>query len=134
MAVNDTISDMLTRIRNAVANREKSVNVLRSNVCVGIARILKEEGYIEGFDEVADGRQGLIRVRLRYGPGGEQVITELKRQSKPGRRIYIGVEDLSRNRILQGLGIAIVSTSRGVMSDRKCKTEKVGGELLATVY
>lgn len=134
MAVNDTISDMLTRIRNAVHNREKTVNVLRSKVCVGIARILKEEGYIEGFDEVDDGRQGLIRVRLRYGPGGEQVINEIKRESKPGRRVYVGVDDMTRTRTLQGLGISIVSTSRGVMSDRKCRTEKVGGELLATVF
>jgi small subunit ribosomal protein S8 len=131
MAVNDTIADMLTRVRNAVSNRDKTVNCLRSKVCVGIARILKDEGYIDGFEEIEDGRQGLIRIRLKYGPGGEVLISELKRESKPGRRVYVGVDQLTRP--LQGLGIGIISTSRGVMSDRKCRLERVGGELLATV-
>lgn len=131
MAVNDPISDMLTRIRNAAANRDKTVNCLKSKVCTGIAHILRDEGYIEGFEEVDDGRQGLLRVRLKYGPRGETILHTLKRESKPGRRVYIGVDDLGRP--LQGLGISIVSTSKGVMSDRGCRDQRVGGELLCTV-
>jgi small subunit ribosomal protein S8 len=128
----DPIADMLTRIRNAATNREKTVNCLRSKVCVGIAGILKDEGYIDGYDVIEDGRQGLIRVRLKYGPRGETILNMLKRESKPGCRKYVGVDDLERP--LQGLGIAIVSTSRGVKSDRKCREERIGGELLATAY
>ncbi|TVQ60322.1 MAG: 30S ribosomal protein S8 [Phycisphaerales bacterium] len=131
MALSDPIADMLTRIRNAVRNRAKTVNVLNSKVCRGIAEVLRDEGYINGFDVIDDGRQGIIRVDLKYGPRGEQVLTLLHRESKPGRRVYRGVEELPRP--LQGLGIAIVSTSRGVMSDRKAREERVGGELLCTV-
>jgi len=132
MSMTDPIADMLTRIRNAAKNREKSVNCLRSKVCVGIAGILKDEGYIDGYDVIEDGRQGQIRVRLKYGPRGETILNSLKRESKPGCRKYVGVDDLERP--LQGLGIAIVSTSRGVKSDRKCREERIGGELLATAY
>ncbi len=132
MAINDSIADMLTRVRNAVRNRAKSVIVLNSKVCRGIAQILQEEGYIEGYDVIDDGRQGQIRVRLRYGPTGEPVIHQIKRESKPGRRDYRPVTDLPSP--LQGLGISIISTSKGVMSDRRCRDERVGGELLATVY
>ncbi len=132
MATNDTIADMLTRIRNAAANRQKSVNVMNSKVCQGIAGVLKDEGYIEGFDVIEDGRQGQIRVRLRFGPRGETILSALDRVSSPGCRVYRGVEELPRP--LQGLGISIVSTSRGVMSDRKCREQRIGGELLATVY
>ncbi len=132
MTMNDPIADMLTRVRNAARNRDKSVNCLNSKVCRGIAAILQSEGYIDGFDVIEDGRQGQIRVRLKYGPRGEQLITELQRQSKPGCRIYRGVEDLPKP--LQGLGVSIVSTSRGVLSDRQCREQRVGGELLATVY
>jgi small subunit ribosomal protein S8 len=132
MATNDTIADMLTRIRNAAANRQKSVNVMNSKVCQGIAGVLKDEGYIEGFDVIDDGRQGQIRVRLRFGPRGETILSALDRVSSPGCRVYRGVEELPRP--LQGLGISIVSTSRGVMSDRKCREQRIGGELLATVY
>lgn len=132
MAINDTIADMLTRVRNGVRNRAKSVTVLNSKVCRGIAQILQEEGYIEGYDVIDDGRQGQIRVRLRYGPTGEPVIHQIKRESKPGCRDYRPVTDLPSP--LQGLGISIISTSRGVMSDRRCRDERVGGELLATVY
>ncbi len=131
MALSDPIADMLTRIRNAVRNRAKTVDVLNSKVCRGIAEVLRDEGYINGFDVIDDGRQGIIRVDLKYGPRGEQVLTLLHRESKPGRRVYRGVEDLPRP--LQGLGIAIVSTSRGVMSDRKAREQRVGGELLCTV-
>lgn len=132
MATNDPIADMLTRIRNAAANRQKTVNVLNSKVCQGIARVLKDEGYIDGFDVIDDGRQGHIRVRLRFGPRGETILTSLDRVSKPGCRVYRGVEELPRP--LQGLGISIISTSRGVMSDRKCREQRIGGELLATAY
>ena len=131
MALTDTISDMLTRIRNATRNKSKTVNCLNSRVCRGIADVLRDEGYITGYDVIEDGRQGQIRVRLKYGPRGEVLINKIERQSKPGRRLYSAVEDLPRP--IQGMGIAIVSTSRGVLSDRKCRQERIGGELLAVV-
>lgn len=131
MAIGDPIADMLTRIRNAARNRSKTVNCIRNKVCVGIAGVLRDEGYIDGFDVVEDGRQGLIRVRLKYGPGGEPLLHKLTRMSKPGCRSYSGVDALPRP--LQGLGIAIVSTSKGVVSDRKARVDRVGGELLCTV-
>jgi small subunit ribosomal protein S8 len=131
MALTDCISDMLTRIRNATRNKSKTVNCLNSRVCRGIADVLRDEGYITGYDVIEDGRQGQIRVRLKYGPRGEILINKIERQSKPGRRVYSGVEELPRP--IQGLGIAIVSTSRGVLSDRKCRAERIGGELLAVV-
>jgi small subunit ribosomal protein S8 len=131
MAVNDPISDMLARIRNAANNRAKSVVCLNSKVCRGIADVLKQEGYVDGFEVVDDGRQGKLKIKLRYGPRGETILHELKRESKPGRRVYKGVEELGRP--LQGLGITIISTSRGVMSDRKARADRVGGELLCTV-
>jgi small subunit ribosomal protein S8 len=131
MGLTDCISDMLTRIRNATRNKSKTVNCLNSRVCRGIADVLRDEGYIGGYDVVEDGRQGLIRVRLKYGPRGEVLIRKIERQSKPGRRVYSGVEDLPRP--IQGLGIAIVSTSKGVLSDRKCREARIGGELLAVV-
>lgn len=132
MSVTDPIADMLTRIRNAVSNREKQVQCLNSKVCQGIARILQEEGYIDGFDVLELPPQGAIRVRLKYGPRGEEILHFIKRESRPGRRIYRRYVELGRP--LEGLGISIVSTSRGVMSDRKCRDQKIGGELLATVY
>lgn len=132
MAVNDPIADMLTRIRNAVRNRAKSVSILNSKVCRAIAQALQDEGYIEGFELIDDGRHGLIRVRLKYGPHGEPLINNVQRESKPGRRVYRKVGELHRP--LEGLGISIVSTSKGVMSDRRCREERTGGELLCTVY
>lgn len=131
MAIGDPIADMLTRIRNAARNRSKTVTCVKNKVCLGIAGVLRDEGYIDSFDAVEDGRQGLIKIRLRYGPSGEAVLREVHRASKPGRRVYRGVDDLPRP--LQGLGIAIVSTSRGVVSDRKAREQRLGGELLATV-
>lgn len=131
MAINDPISDMLTRIRNAAANRAKSVLCLNSKVCRGIADVLRDEGYIESYEVLEDGRQGRIRVKLKYGPRGEVILHELKRESKPGRRVYTGVEGIPRP--LQGMGIAVVSTSKGVLSDRKARVERVGGELICTV-
>ncbi len=131
MSLSDPIADMLTRIRNAVRNRSKQVICLNSKVCRGIADVLRDEGYIEGYDVIDDGRQGQIRVNLKYGPRGEVLIHRLVRESKPGRRVYKKVEDLPRP--IQGLGITIISTSRGVMSDRRCREDRVGGELLCTV-
>ena len=131
MTMSDPIADMITRIRNAVRNRAKTVDCLNSKVCRGIADVLKSEGYITGYDVIEDGRQGLIRVQLKYGPRGEQIIHRLQRESKPGRRLYAKVEELPRP--LQGMGIAIVSTSSGVLSDRTCREKRVGGELLCTV-
>ncbi len=131
MAIGDPIADMLTRITNAAKVRHKTVNCLNSKVCRGIADVLKTEGYIDGFDLVEDGRQGLIRIKLRYSQSGAPVISSVLRESKPGRRVYRGFDELPKP--MQGLGIAIVSTSRGVMSDRKAREAKVGGELLCTI-
>ena len=131
MALSDPIADMLTRIRNAVRNRAKSVDCLNSKVCRGIADVLLNEGYIGGYDVIEDGRQGLIRIQLKYGPRGEQIINSVRRESKPGRRLYARVDELPRP--LQGMGIAIVSTSAGVLSDRVCREKRVSGELLCTV-
>ncbi|QOI99035.1 MAG: 30S ribosomal protein S8 [Phycisphaeraceae bacterium] len=131
MAISDPIADMLTRIRNAARNKSKTTDCLNSKVCRGIAEVLQTEGFIDGFDVIEDGRQGLIKVRLKYGPGGEPLFHTLKRMSKPGRRVYSGVDGIPKP--LQGLGIAIVSTSKGVLSDRKARAERVGGELLCVV-
>jgi small subunit ribosomal protein S8 len=131
MAVTDPIADMLTRIRNATRNKNKSVTCLNSRVCRGVADVLRDEGYITSYDVVDDGRQGLIRVKLKYGPRGEVLFSRMERQSKPGCRVYTNVDSIPKP--LQGLGIAIVSTSKGVMSDRKARQERVGGELLAIV-
>ncbi len=131
MAINDPISDMLTRIRNAASNRAKDVVCLNTKVCRGIAAVLKDEGYINDFGIAEDGRQGKIKIKLKYGPRGETILHQVKRESKPGRRVYKGVEELPRP--IQGLGICIVSTSKGVMSDRKCRDQRLGGELLALV-
>ena len=131
MSMSDPIADMITRIRNAVRNKAKQVNVLNSKVNRGIAGVLKDEGYINDFDVIEDGRQGLIRIALKYGPRGEKIVHRIQRVSKPGCRVYSGASDLPRT--LQGLGITIVSTSRGVLSDRQCRHDKVGGEVLCSV-
>lgn len=131
MSMSDPIADMLTRIRNTVRNRGKHVSVLNSKVCRGIAEVLKTEGYINGYEVVEDGRQGKINISLKYGPRGETLIHDLDRASTPGRRLYKRVEEIPSP--VQGLGISIVSTSRGVLSDRMCRDQKVGGELLCTV-
>src|SRR5580704_2676986 len=127
----DPIADMLTRIRNANRVGRRMVLIPKSKICNGIAKVLKEEGYIEEFDVIDDGRQGQIRVKLKYLLSGDKVIHELDRQSKPGRRIYRQVGELPK--VLNGMGIAVVSTSKGVMSDRKAREQNVGGELLCTV-
>ncbi len=131
MPTSDPIADMLTRIRNAARNRSKTVTCLNSGVCRGILSVLKSEGYVDHFDVVDDGRQGLLKVKLRFAPNGEAVLRRVTRESKPGCRVYARSDSIPQP--LQGLGIAIVSTSRGVMSDRTCRAEKVGGELLCTV-
>ncbi|MBX3383614.1 MAG: 30S ribosomal protein S8 [Phycisphaeraceae bacterium] len=131
MAINDPIADMLTRIRNALRNKAKTVDCVNTKVCRGIAGVLRDEGYIDGFDIIEDGRQGVMRVRIRYTAAGEPALHSLVRESKPGRRVYRGVDDLPRP--LQGLGVAIVSTPKGVLSDRKAREARVGGELLCTI-
>ncbi len=131
MSLSDPIADMLTRIRNAVRIGKSQVNVKASNICEGIAAVLKNEGYIDDFDRIDDGKQGILRISLKYDQEGKSVISEIARTSKPGRRIYATVDKLPR--VLAGMGIAIVSTSKGVMSDRGCRETKVGGEILCTV-
>ena len=128
----DPIADLLTRIRNAARNHSEQVMAPRSGVKLAVCRVLKDEGYINEVEEIEDGKQGLIRITLKYGPRGEQVLTHIQRESKAGCRKYVGVEDIPQ--VLNGLGIAVLSTSRGVMSDRKCREQRVGGELLCTVY
>jgi len=127
----DPIADMLTRIRNANRVGRRMVLIPKSKICTGIAQVLQDEGYIESFDVIDDAQQGQLRVKLKYALDGGKVIHELDRASKPGRRIYRAVGELPR--ILNGMGIAVVSTSKGVMSDRKAREANVGGELLCTV-
>jgi len=128
----DPIADMLTRIRNANRVGRRLVLIRNSKICKGIAAVLKDEGYIDEFDVIEDAtHQGQIRIRLKYSNNGEKVIHELERQSKPGRRLYQKVEQLPK--VLNGMGIAVVSTSKGVMSDRRAREANVGGELLCTV-
>jgi len=131
MSFSDPIADMLTRIRNAARVNKEQVNIRASNICEGIATVLKEEGYINDFDRIDDNKQGIIRIILKYDGEGRPVIYELTRVSKPGRRIYCSVDKLPK--VLAGMGIAILSTSKGVMSDRNCRQNKVGGEILCTV-
>lgn len=131
MSLSDPIADMLTRIRNAARINRDNVDVKASNICAGIASVLKQEGYIEDFDKIDDGNQGFLRVRLKYDQDGGSVITHIQRASKPGCRLYSAVSDLPR--VLGGMGIAIVSTSKGVMSDGDCRQANVGGEILCTV-
>ena len=122
---------MLNRLRNGSRNGFPHVDCRNSKVCAGIAGALKHEGYVAGHDVIDDGRQGILRVHLRYGPNGEKLFHKLQRESKPGCRVYTKVNDLPRP--LAGLGIAILTTPRGVLSDRQCREENVGGELICTV-
>ena len=131
MSLSDPIADMLTRIRNASRVGKKDVNIKASKVCEGVAKVLKEEGYIADYDRIDDGKQGIIRVALKYSMDGDAIITEIKRESKPGRRVYQRVGELPD--VLGGLGVAIISTSKGILSDRQCRTENVGGEIICTV-
>ena len=132
MHITDPIADMLTRIRNANNAKHDTVDVPASNMKKAIAQILLEEGYIKNFQLIDDGTQGVIRITLKYGAGKEKVISGLRRVSKPGLRVYAGAEELPK--VLKGLGIAIVSTSKGVMTDKKARELHIGGEVLAFVW
>ena len=133
MQITDPIADMLTRIRNANNAKHDTVDVPASNMKKAIAQILLDEGYIKNFQTINDGTQGVIRITLKYvQPGKEKAITGLRRVSKPGLRVYAGAEELPR--VLRGLGIAIVTTSKGVMTDKKAREAHVGGEVLAFVW
>lgn len=132
MQITDPIADMLTRIRNANSAKHDTVDIPASNMKKAIAEILLEEGFVKNFQIISDGMQGIIRITLKYGAGKEKVISGLRRVSKPGLRVYAGTEELPS--VLRGLGIAIISTSRGVMTDKKARTEHVGGEVLAFVW
>jgi small subunit ribosomal protein S8 len=131
MSLNDPIADMLTRIRNASRVKKDEVVIKASNICEGIAGVLKQEGYIEDYDRIEDGKQGIIRIKLKYNQEGYSIITDITRSSKPGCRRYLSVDKLPR--VMAGMGIAIVSTSKGVMSDKGCREANVGGEILCTV-
>ena len=133
MQITDPIADMLTRIRNANNAKHDTVDVPASNMKKAIAQILLDEGYIKNFQIINDGTQGVIRITLKYlQPGKEKVISGLRRVSKPGLRVYAGADELPR--VLRGLGIAIISTSKGVMTDKAARAQHIGGEVLAFVW
>jgi len=132
MAISDPISDMLTRIRNAAKAKFNSVDVPGSTLKIELAKILKSEGFIRNFKFLKDGKQGILRIYLKYGTGQSNVIYGLKRVSKPSRRIYVRSKEIKP--VFNGMGIAILSTSKGVMTDKKARQEKVGGELLCQVW
>lgn len=130
--MNDIVSDMLTRIRNANAMRYKTVDVLSSKMTKRLAAILESEGYISGFEEKEEGAKKMLTLNLKYGSRKERVITGLKRISKPGLRVYVKSDEVPR--VLNGLGIAIVSTSKGIMTDKEARKENLGGEVLAYIW
>lgn len=132
MQITDTVADMLTRIRNANTAKHDTVDIPASNMKKSIAQILVDEGYVKGYQVIDDGKQGVIRITLKYNSGKASAITGLRRVSKPGLRIFTNVEDMPK--VMKGLGIAIISTSKGVMTDKKARFEKVGGEVLAFVW
>lgn len=132
MHITDPIADMLTRIRNANSAKHETVDVPASKMKKAIAEILLQEGYIKSYQIVDDGLQGVIKITLKYGPGKSRVITSLRRVSKPGLRVYASCEDMPK--VLKGLGIAIVSTSKGVMTDKEARKQNVGGEVLAFIW
>ena len=132
MAMSDPIADMLTRIRNANTAKHDTVDVPASKMKLAIAEILLKEGYIKSYEIIDDGKQGMIHITLKYGANKEKVISGLQRVSKPGLRVYAGREELPR--VLKGLGIAIISTSKGIMTDKKARAERIGGEVLAFVW
>lgn len=132
MQISDSIGDMLTRIRNANSAKHEKVSVPASNMKKAIAQILVDEGYIKGYRFIGDGKQGRLEITLRYGPNKSCVLTGLRRVSKPGLRIYTNCEDMPR--VMKGLGVAILSTSQGVMTDRAARKANVGGEVLAFIW
>ena len=132
MQITDPIADLLTRIRNANTSKHETVDVPASNMKKAIVEILNNEGYIKGYQVIEDGKQGVIRIALKYGPKNEKVISGLKRVSKPGLRYYASADELPR--VLKGLGIAIISTSKGVISDKEARKLGVGGEVICYVW
>ncbi|MFA6309710.1 MAG: 30S ribosomal protein S8 [Clostridia bacterium] len=132
MQISDTIADMLTRIRNASSAKHPSVEIPSSNLKKAIARILLDEGYIKSVEEINDDKQGVIRIVLKYGEGKQNIITGVKRISKPGLRVYAAKDELPK--VLGGLGVAIISTSKGIMTDKKARIEGIGGEVLAFIW
>ena len=132
MTMTDPIADMLTRIRNANTVKHETVDVPASNIKKELARILLEEGFVRGYDVIEDGKQGIIRIQLKYGQTGERVISGLKRISKPGMRVYADKHEVPR--VLNGLGISIISTSKGILTDRQARKENVGGEVICYVW
>ena len=132
MQITDSIADLLTRIRNANSAKHETVDIPASNIKKAIMQSLVDEGYIKSFTVIEDGKQGMIKAVLKYGEGKTPIITGLRRVSKPGLRVYSNVEDMPK--VMKGLGIAIVSTSKGVMTDRQARKENVGGEVLAFIW
>jgi small subunit ribosomal protein S8 len=132
MVMTDPIADMLTRIRNSNNAKHETVDIPASNIKKSLANILLEEGFVKGFDVIEDGKQGIIRVQLKYGADKEKIITGLKRISKPGLRVYVKSDEIPR--VLGGLGIAILSTSNGIVTDKVARKEKVGGEVICYVW
>ena len=132
MTMTDPIADMLTRIRNANVVKHETVDVPASNMKKELARILLEEGFIRGYDVIEDGKQGIIRIQLKYGQTGERVISGLKRISKPGMRVYTNAYEIPK--VLNGLGISIISTSKGILTDKQARKENVGGEVICYVW
>ena len=132
MTMTDPIADMLTRIRNANVVKHETVDVPASNMKKELARILLEEGFIRGYDVIEDGKQGIIRIQLKYGPEGERVITGLKKISKPGMRVYAANHEIPK--VLNGLGISVISTSKGILTDKQARKENVGGEVICYVW
>ena len=132
MQITDTIADLLTRIRNASSAKHDSVEIPASNMKKAIIKILADEGYVKGYTVIEDGKQGIIKVNLKYGEGKTSAINGLRRVSKPGLRIYSDAEDMPK--VMKGLGIAIVSTSKGIMTDRQARSANVGGEVLAFIW
>lgn len=132
MQITDPIADMLTRIRNANSAKHDTVQVPASNMKKAIAQILLDEGYIKGYKVVEDGKQGVIEIALKYGPNKSQVLLGLRRVSKPGLRIYTDCENMPK--VMKGLGVAILSTSKGIMTDKEARKQNVGGEVLAFIW
>ena len=132
MQITDSIADMLTRVRNANTAKHDTVDIPASNMKKAIAQILVDEGFVKSFQVINDGKQGVIRINLKYGENKSAVITGLRRVSKPGLRIYTSCEDMPK--VMKGLGVAIVSTSKGVMTDKRARKENVGGEVLAFIW
>ncbi len=132
MASNDPIADMLTRVRNAAKASFSSVDIPGSKLKIEIARVLKEEGYVKNFKFIKDAKQGVLRIYLKYGPGRSSAFLNIERASKPSRRVYSGSRDIQP--VLDGMGIAIVSTSKGLMTDKRARKENLGGEILCRVW